>query len=50
MGSGVLHGDVSMMKKWVANRKKKVQVGKDQEKAQSERYSHSKDRGGKKPN
>ena len=28
----------------------KVQVGKDQEKAQSEKYSHSKNRGGKKPN
>ena len=28
----------------------KVQVGKDQEKAQSERDSHSKSRGGKKPN
>ena len=29
---------------------KKVQVGKDQEKAQSEKDSHSKHRGGKKPN
>ena len=29
---------------------KKVQVGKDQEKAQSERDSHSKNRSGKKPN
>ena len=28
----------------------KVQVGKDQEKAQSERDSHSENRGGKKPN
>ena len=28
--------------------KKKVQVGKDQEKAQSEKDSHSKSRGGKK--
>ena len=28
----------------------KVQVGKDQEKAQSERDSHSKNRGGKNPN
>ena len=28
----------------------KVQIGKDQEKAQSERDSHSKNRGGKKPN
>ena len=32
--------------KWI----KKVQVGKDQEKAQSEKDSHSKNRGGKKPN
>ena len=30
--------------------KKKVQVGKDQEKAQSEKDSHSKNRGGKKTN
>ena len=29
---------------------KKVQVGKDQEKAQSERDSYPKNRGGKKPN
>ena len=29
---------------------KKVQVGKDQEKAQSEKDSHSKHQGGKKPN
>ena len=28
----------------------KVQVGKDQEKAQSEKDSHSKNRGGEKPN
>ena len=28
----------------------KVQVGKDQEKAQSEKDSHSKNRGGKQPN
>ena len=28
----------------------KVQVGKDQEKAQPEKDSHSKNRGGKKPN
>ena len=28
----------------------KVQVGKDQEEAQSEKNSHSKNRGGKKPN
>ena len=31
-------------------RYKKVQVGKDQEKTQSEIDSHSKNRGGKKPN
>ena len=30
--------------------RKKVQVGKDQEKAQSEKDSHSKNQGGKKPN
>ena len=29
---------------------RKVQVGKDQEKAQSEKDSHYKNRGGKKPN
>ena len=29
---------------------KRIQVGKDQEKAQSEKDSHSKNRGGKKPN
>ena len=29
---------------------KKVQVGNDQEKAQSEKDSHSKNRGGEKPN
>ena len=32
------------------NLDRKVQVGKDQEKAQSEKDSHSKNRGGKKPN
>ena len=31
-------------------RKKKVQVGKDQEKVQSEKDSYSKNRGGEKPN
>ena len=30
--------------------REKVQVGKDQEKAQSEKDSHSKNRGWKKPN
>ena len=34
----------------VLSDKKKVQVGKDQEKVQSERDSHSKNRGGKKTN
>ena len=34
----------------IDSEKKKVQVGKDQEKAQSEKDSHSKNRGGKKPN
>ena len=36
--------------KGAIRKKKKVQVGKDQEKAQSEKDSHSKNRGGKKPN
>ena len=36
--------------KYDKNSSKKVQVGKDQEKAQSEKDSHSKNRGGKKPN
>ena len=35
---------------FINNLFKKVQVGKDQEKAQSEKDSHSKNRGGKKPN
>ena len=34
----------------MCNISQKVQVGKDQEKAQSEKDSHSKNRGGKKPN
>ena len=34
----------------IVNDRRKVQVGKDQEKAQSEKDSHSKNRGGKKPN
>ena len=33
----------------VHTKRNKVQVGKDQEKAQSEKDSHSKNRGGKKP-
>ena len=43
----ILHGRVFVMLKAET---KKVQVGKDQEKAQSEKDSHSKNRGGKKPN
>ena len=39
---------MSTKRKW--GQTKKVQVGKDQEKAQSEKDSHSKNRGGKKPN
>ena len=38
------------MSECIQEHHKKVQVGKDQEKAQSERDSHSKNRGGKKPN
>ena len=34
----------------LSTEREKVQVGKDQEKAQSEKDSHSKNRGGKKPN
>ena len=34
----------------LCSHRKKVQVGKDQEKAQSEKDSHSKNQGGKKPN
>ena len=43
---------ISFIKQTVSEEKifKKVQVGKDQEKAQSEKDSHSKNRGGKKPN
>ena len=37
-------------KKMESSLYKKVQVGKDQEKAQPEKDSHSKNRGGKKPN
>ena len=35
---------------WLENESKEVQAGKDQEKAQSEKDSHSKNRGGKKQN
>ena len=41
-----LHSYTSSQRK----KNNKVQVGKDQEKAQSEKDSHSKNRGGKKPN
>ena len=34
----------------ITSKYENVQVGKDQEKAQSEKDSHSKNRGGKKPN
>ena len=43
--------DFSEMKRKIIPSYKKVHVGKDQEKAQSEKDSHSKNRsGGKKPN
>ena len=37
-------------RRYKQDKDKKVQVGKYQEKAQSEKDSHSKNRGGKKPN
>ena len=41
----------SMSPRWIVMiHQKEVQVGKDQEKAQSEKDSHSENRGGKKPN
>ena len=46
--TGALHVHVRFT--CVIHFSKKVQVGKDQEKAQSEKDSHSKNRGGKKPN
>ena len=39
-----------MVKRLLQYKTKKVQVGKDQEKAQSEKDSHSKNQGGKKTN
>ena len=39
-----------LMEECIAGIYEKVQVGKDQEKAQSEKDSHSKNRGGKKLN
>ena len=50
-GVSCLNWEFSMMhRKSPGMGYKKVQVGKDQEKAQSEKDSHSKNRGGKKPN
>ena len=51
-GTKVCSRDLGHMTKMAATPiyGKKVQVGKDQEKAQSEKDSHSKNRGGKKPN
>ena len=43
-------GDMEDEIKYFVFRHKKVQVGNDQEKAQSERNSHSKNQGGKKLN
>ena len=45
----LVHIDIEDLDKSISGYKK-VQVGKDQEKAQSEKDSHSKNRGGKKPN
>ena len=42
--------DVLFVVKLNVKIKKKVHVGKDQETAQSEKDSHSKNQGGKKPN
>ena len=42
--------EVLSMRKKDTTQLEKVQVGKDQEKAQSEKESHSKNQGGKKPN
>ena len=41
---------ISAFLAYLSSDTEKVQVGKDQEKAQSEKDSHSKNRGGKKPN
>ena len=45
-----INGTILQMIQIISADSKKVQVGKDQEKAQSEKDSHSKNRGGKKPN
>ena len=42
--------ELQLNKANISDTEKKVQVGKDQEKAQSEKDSHSKNQGGKKPN
>ena len=49
---GMVTGRALVVLQWCedSERHKKVQVGKDQEKAQSEKDSHSKNRGGKKIN
>ena len=54
---GITQNNLSWIKAFLLGRSQcvalegeKVQVGKDQEKAQSEKDSHSKNRGGKKPN
>ena len=46
----ILHKSLLIIQIRVKPINQKVQVGKDQEKAQSEKDSHSKNRGGKKPN
>ena len=46
---GAIHGSTTRLYSEVLLYQK-VQAGKDQEKAQSEKDSHSKNRGGKKPN
>ena len=49
-GKCIVYRIFQRQKVQVGNDQEKVQVGKDQEKAQSEKDSHSKNRGGKKPN
>ena len=47
----LVYYNIASVKHDVENRgQEKVQVGKDQEKVQSEKDSHSKNLGGKKPN
>ena len=45
-----IYGHCTLQPAWSFDLEKKVQVGKDQEKAQSEKDSNSKNQGGKKPN